>query len=622
MFAPPFYLFLAGTVFYSLLISYVGDGFIGQRLYKTMPWTILMLILVSSLLFVKKSDFDKKIALPLSLLIIIGLMLTASYPFGIGNITLVTLPCAFLVLCAMFVGRIWPLKSNILWPVTVGATFLTGICSRIMVLKKYPFAAQSDMLLLIRKALSEFVKGNSPYIYHIMDQTPNYSYKLPLTYLPLKWLLYLPVHIVSADLRLLNIAIEALCFIITVHFITSRVKNMEDRLAMFVLVAAYYLNSYFILRIDTEISVFNLFILLFTFSFFMSERLFVDAVLGLALAANQLALLFLPFIFLYRWKNQSIRRAFAGITISGLAFSVFIVPFLFFSLDGFLYGIIGHWKNVEIFKYQWAYQNINNLNMSMLFYKFDLQAYLKILQLVIFFSIFVLYCQTRSYKSKWRTMVFSMVGLYWFLSFNVVVWTYLYQPLFLGFVLLFILQYGNIEMSDSRAPFRMSLCSAIALAGIFLYFHMYNFSNPYAHIPERNYDEAFFMLRHGHLVRTDFSVEPLDQSCSPGKKISIDVLITNDSKYRINSDSKPPVFLAYQFWDSKKEVLLVDGQRIRIDLQPNSRDMRIHVENIVCPDEKKTVWLRLQLVQESVGWQRDCYPPSKFVEMEMIQETL
>ncbi|MBU1878558.1 MAG: hypothetical protein KJ734_06365, partial [Chloroflexi bacterium] len=85
------------------------------------------------------------------------------------------------------------------------ACLLAGVALR-LVLVPYTLldARQADMLPLIQAAGQRLLQGQSPYgLYAFHD------WSLPLTYLPVTWLAYLPAVAWGADLRLVNVAASA-----------------------------------------------------------------------------------------------------------------------------------------------------------------------------------------------------------------------------------------------------------------------------------------------------------------------------------------------------------------------------------------------------------------------------
>jgi hypothetical protein len=340
---------------------------------------------------------------------------------GIGLATIVT---AFLVRRGVL---------NITGKVVLDSTFIlfAGIFFRSVSIERFAFGRNSDMLVLVGKALDAFLAGCSPYQVHIMDQL-QHAYHLPLTYLPVKWLAYLPAHILSLDLRWTNVVLEACIYVMCVGLlIRCRRRNTQALVLGIAALNVYFMNGYFMHRIDAEISVYC-FLLTVIFALFQLKReIAAYLVLGVALATSQLTLLLLPFLVPRTIRDSNLRRGLLLLGMSILLALTIVLPFVLQNPSGFKAGLVDHWVSVAGKDYSWAKGAILNLNFSVHFFKHGMQEWLKYLQMALCATLWGFFLLRKGYTRDVDVWSFCMLTTFSFLMFNIIVWTYLFQPVVL-----------------------------------------------------------------------------------------------------------------------------------------------------------------------------------------------
>lgn len=351
------------------------------------------------------------------------------------------------------------------WKVLLDATgvLALGVAFRGVSISRFPFGRNSDMLVLVQKALAAFLAGDSPYQVHVMDQLQR-TYHLPLTYLPAKWLAYLPAHVLDLDLRWVNVALDASTYLVclSVFLFISRKTPRKPLLGMAV-VHAYFLNGYFMHRIDTEMAVYC-FCVAMLFASLTTKRMFVAYILlGIALATSQLSLLLLPFLVSLTTQRYGVRKTLVLFALGILVALVTVVPFVLQSPSGFKAGLIDHWSMVAGKDYEWAERNMLNLNFSVHFFKHGWQNVLKHIQVVTCAALYCWYILRQGYERETDTWAFCALTTFGFLIFNVIVWTYLFQPVLL-LAALSVLMWSFQMNCESDKGERTSPCTVRAEA--------------------------------------------------------------------------------------------------------------------------------------------------------------
>jgi len=319
-----------------------------------------------------------------------------------------------------------------------GKLLIDGICVlsagvhlRLVSIDRFAFGRNSDMLVLVKKALISFMSGENPYKFHIMDQVDP-AYQLPLTYLPAKWLAYLPAYLLSIDLRLTNVVAEGLIFaaVMTMLLRLSKTRTSGIFLGMGAL-NIYFLNGYFMHRVDTEIPVYCLIITIIFLLFIRGWHWPGYIALGIGLGASQLTILLIPFIAWRTLKERGLRTALLLIGLMLFVAATILAPFIIPDPASFKAGLVDHWASVAKNDYDWAMRNIVNLNLSPHFFKHGHQGMLQYTQALFCILIFITFTWRKAFRTNAGVWIFCALTTFIFLLFNIITWTYLFQPVLL-----------------------------------------------------------------------------------------------------------------------------------------------------------------------------------------------
>lgn len=314
-------------------------------------------------------------------------------------------------------------------------TLVVALAARIGRIVREPLGARSDMLVLIEKALDAVLAGRSPYRTYSLDHLASGPYELPLTYLPGTWLAYLPAHLLRIDLRFTNALLEGAIVGVLALWLARRSSSFPDLRHRWIgagFLAVYALNGQLLRRVDTEMAPFDLVLLLLFLALVAGSDRSLFASLGLAFATSPLGLLLAPFVGAHVARAKGIRVALRGALGSvGIAVAA-LAPFAVASPAGFKSGLWDHWRALRAYPYSWAVESMMNLNFSVLFYRFQAQAWLPLIQVTLLAALFAVgFGLTGGYRGVARTLAWSAFALFLFVAFNLVVWEYLYQPVFL-----------------------------------------------------------------------------------------------------------------------------------------------------------------------------------------------
>jgi hypothetical protein len=198
-------------------------------------------------------------------------------------------------------------------------------------------AVHRDMLPLVQYACEAFLEGRNPYTILFYA-----NHDLPLTYLPVMWLTYLPAIVLGIDLRWTSIAATAVIALVICRWGARRNEEglrldpgLSAVAAAFVFQPEVFWNA-----VHGEPIVYWFWLVLFLDAVRARRPWRAAVVLGLLLGVRHFSILFVPFAALWflasrrEWRIGLLRLLAAG----ALA-CLIVMPFFVANPDSFLYGV-------------------------------------------------------------------------------------------------------------------------------------------------------------------------------------------------------------------------------------------------------------------------------------------
>lgn len=289
---------------------------------------------------------------------------------------------------------------------------------------------QADMLPLIQVASKTFLVGSSPYRLYDL-----HSWPLPLTYLPIKWLAYVPTIAAGLDLRLTNAIAE---IVVLGVFIFSRPITEKDNndLSVDILLSGLLYLSPAVIIFDwyTEFPVFWG-ITLTLYGFLLREQFWMATVVwGLSLATSPLNWVISPFIAAYLAGRMSLHQWLKLCALAAFTALVITLPFVLWSPQEFVFGTFTWFNDLSIAgRSSWILANhrqMFQIGFAGWFWYLGWENALKPVQALLVLLVFAVFWQNR-HKVEWL-LLSSLWAYTLFIFFNVIIWPYFYVlPLWL-----------------------------------------------------------------------------------------------------------------------------------------------------------------------------------------------
>jgi len=323
------------------------------------------------------------------------------------------------------VFRLRPVLALVIY--LVAGSFLRGLA----IFQWEMDPAHRDMIPLIHNGALAFLDGHNPYRIYYCD------HDLPLTYLPLLWLTYLPVVAAGLEPRIMSVL---LCAAATfVLYLWKGRRRGDDDLFLYIAAVWFFQAEVIWVAVFTESPPYWLFAFLLLWAVVRRRKGAAALALGLMLASRHFALLFVPFAvvwFLLREGGeggQETRPIDAGSLIypaaSAAVACLFIVPFVVGSPLSFFFGTL-HWLTGfgPTHRGWWDVA----ISVSPLFYSAHLEKMLLPLQGAIYAAVFLGFLAAAARKRfslPWvrrNVWAFAAAAYILFMVFNSLVWRYLH----------------------------------------------------------------------------------------------------------------------------------------------------------------------------------------------------
>lgn len=307
------------------------------------------------------------------------------------------------------------------------AALMLGTAIRVIHMRHIPIEPlNGDMLPLVEGALENVVAGRSPYMTYQMP------WEVPLTYLPVTWLSYLPAYLLGIDLRWTNIAAEIAIGVSLAWLSAQWHGRAWQNDGTLVLWAWLFLQPSVIHWDSGNTAPITWALLAVTLALVMAGRERSSAVaLGLTAAGTPLIAVFGPFIGLHWLRRYGFVQTARLAVISAVIALVIVLPFWMWAPQDFVQGTYGWFNTIDGWPRQkWletdppVWSIITGFSGE--FWKRGTEAWLKPIQALIVLSIAGLYwLRGARIEALSKHAAAAYLG---FMLFNPVLWPYLYNP--------------------------------------------------------------------------------------------------------------------------------------------------------------------------------------------------
>lgn len=348
------------------------------------------------------------------------------------NVVAFLVPASGLADLLLFGGGTLALVAALVWLPAAGwlvaGAAMLGSLVRLHTLAQVPIdPATGDMLPLVQGALANLQTGQSPYTTYVLP------WEVPLTYLPVTWLAYLPPALVGLDIRLSNLAAElgigGVLWLLAAGGPTGSTRQRLENPVLLIWAWVFVQPAVLNWSLATTAPIFWLLLCLLLVLVVQQRQWLAAVALGLCLAASSLVAVAAPFVVLHWLRYEGWRQTVRLVGVAGGVAAAWVLPFLLWSPAEFLLGTWQWFNDNSLYPrlrwemdHTWARQT----GFSGIFWRRNLVGLLKPLQALLVGSLLALFWWRGAQMGQLAPLVAAAFLL--FMVFNPVLWPYLYNP--------------------------------------------------------------------------------------------------------------------------------------------------------------------------------------------------
>ncbi len=327
----------------------------------------------------------------------------------------------WLILAALILLKVFVRDPRAL----IGVGVVLGCLLRFYIYWRFPiYPLTSDMQPLVHKSLENFLHGQNPYQVYAMP------WELPLTYLPLTWLAYLPPFVLHIDTRSMNLVADLAIGIslIGYGYVRRRELSLDSIYAvLLVWVAIFNLPILGEYAQSATAQIYWALLAVTLLALVAGKTRLAVVLLGAALATSVLIVVVLPFVAVYRLVHDGWQKCILRLLVVALIGAALVVPFWLTARENFVYGVVAWLNNNRLYPllgWEMGRYWIKQIGFSGFFWAANAQDLLKPIQLMILLLLSVTYWR---YAAQLRHLpAFATAAYLLFTAFNPVIWPYYY----------------------------------------------------------------------------------------------------------------------------------------------------------------------------------------------------
>lgn len=308
-----------------------------------------------------------------------------------------------------------------------GAALALGTAIRLIHMRHVAITpANGDMLPLAQGAIANLLAGRSPYMTYTMP------WEVPLTYLPVTWLAYLPTYLANLDLRWTNIAAQVVIGGAVAWLAAQRGGTSWRNEPALILWAWLFLQPS-VIHWDTGNTApitWALLAVLIALTVAGKQRAAAVA-LGVTAAGTPLIAVFGPFVALHWLRRYTWVQTARLLVIAGMVAAVVIVPFFVWAPQDFVQGTYRWFNTLDGWPRQKWLETEPPIwsiitGFSGEFWARGVENWLKPIQAFIVVGVASLFWWRGAPADQLSKH--AAVAYLGFMLFNPVLWPYLYNP--------------------------------------------------------------------------------------------------------------------------------------------------------------------------------------------------
>ncbi len=289
------------------------------------------------------------------------------------------------------------------------------------------------MLPLTIRSIEAFLGGACPYREYF------FPWRVPLTYLPLTWLPYVPAYLAGIDVRWTNLAAQGALMLAFQYAAGRDPASRRDSPALWL--ASWVFLSPTSLYWDTMVTATMGWVAIaWVIALAARRSRFTPWALGAGFGATVLLLPLAPILALAWLAAQGPRAAVRNLAIALLLGAAIVAPFAVACPSGFRLGVLQWFNDLHLYPTEWFREHASRFlltGFATVFWRAGLEAWLRPLQTIATLLVALAFWRDRTGDRAAKIPRYAAVTMLAFVLFNPIVWKYFLHPvLVLGVIAL------------------------------------------------------------------------------------------------------------------------------------------------------------------------------------------
>jgi hypothetical protein len=330
----------------------------------------------------------------------------------------------FVILAGVF-GACLALVPRVPTLLPLTAAVLAGLGLRAFDFRRLPVSSYlADMIPLVGAAVGRLLNGHDPYVVYDMP------WPLPLTYMPLTWLAFVPAVVAGIDLRWTSAA----CELGLLALLWRIGRGGEGGRSLLLLYGAWFASTTLPSSDATNAMAVQSCALAAATVLVATRSRAAAAAVGAAAATTPLAGALAPIVAVAWWHEGGWTVLARRAAIALVVFAVLVVPWIIGNPSGFWAGPVRWFNDIDGFPRRtwdgsraWAIVP----GITGLFWMLGWERLLRPAQVVLVFGVAAVLARASRHGKGVEPVALVEAGIATmtaFVAFNVIVWPYHYQP--------------------------------------------------------------------------------------------------------------------------------------------------------------------------------------------------
>jgi hypothetical protein len=290
---------------------------------------------------------------------------------------------------------------------------------------------RSDMLPLTIRSIEAFLSGQCPYREYL------FPWRVPLTYLPLTWLPYVPAHLAGIDVRWTNLVAQV-AIMLAFQYSTARdPASRRDTPALWL--ASWVFLSPTSLYWDTMVTATMGWVAIaWVVALASRGSRLAPWALGAGLGATVLLVPLVPVLAIAWLADRGPRAAARDLAIAFVVGVAIVAPFAVACPAGFRLGIFLWFNDLHLYPAEWFEEHASRFlltGFATVFWRAGIEGWLRPLQMVVTLLVALRFWRDREGDRSAKIPRYAAITMLVFILFNPIVWKYFLHPvLILGVI--------------------------------------------------------------------------------------------------------------------------------------------------------------------------------------------